>query len=96
MTSSHVAGEPVEHLARAFRHITTRPGRDGSVRIHADLAYSDAAPLLRAIMRTEAELLLDEAAQIGDDGPLDERAPEERRAEAFVLLAVRVRDARAA
>ena len=96
MTSSHVAGEPVEHLARALRNITTHPGRDGSVKIHAHLDQSDAAPLLRAIMRVEAELLLVEAAQIGDDGTLDERAPEERRAEAFVLLAVRVRDACAA
>ena len=46
----------------------------------------------RAIMRIEAELLLEDAA-ILDVAAREARSPAQRRHDAFVLLAVRVGDA---
>ncbi|HET6921436.1 MAG TPA: hypothetical protein VFI46_18530 [Jiangellaceae bacterium] len=48
--------------------------------------------LLRAIMRIEAELLLADANEVGSSAA-EPRTPQQRRADAFVALALRVADA---
>ncbi|MGH8985059.1 MAG: hypothetical protein ACRDY6_14445 [Acidimicrobiia bacterium] len=61
----------------------------GAVRLEPELGL----PFVRALMRVEAELLLQDANALG--GARDEkRTDAQRRADAFVALALRVVDAR--
>lgn len=75
-----VAGEDVDvllPLLTRFAHSLVQ--NDGS---------EEAPPLVRALMRVEAELLLDDARQLA--GPENVwRTPENRRADALVLLVLR-------
>jgi len=50
-----------------------------------------AQPLFRALMRAEAELLLEDADKLGSDA-YEERTQEQRGADALVRLAVRMGD----
>lgn len=51
-----------------------------------------ATPFARALMRVQAELLLDDADRFGQPDQAD-RTHEQRTADAFVALALRVGDA---
>jgi hypothetical protein len=80
-----VAGEPRELLRRAFACLTVTKGRRGEGILSGQLPRELAEPFNRALMRTEAELLLDDAeaftAAVGET-----RTQSERRADAFTAL----------
>ncbi|HVE46750.1 MAG TPA: DUF222 domain-containing protein [Acidimicrobiales bacterium] len=61
-----------------------------SVVLHPTVAH----PLVRALMRAEAELLLEDAESIGSESP-DERTSAQRRADAFMRLALKMNKASA-
>ncbi len=93
MNQEFVVGEPVDVLLRAFSDFTWKLRPDGGFRISAQLDRELADPLVRALMRIEAELLAEDADLIGtSDTAL--RTPEQRRADALVALGLRVVDAR--
>jgi hypothetical protein len=88
-----VAGESVDALRRAFADFMWKRRPDGGFRISARLDRELADPLLRALIRIEAELLAEDANLIGSsDTAL--RTPEQRRADALVALGLRVAEAR--
>jgi hypothetical protein len=64
-----------------------RGGFESSVTLAPDVAQ----PLFRALMRAEAELLLEDAEALGSDS-YEERTHEQRGADALVRLAVRMGD----
>ncbi len=88
-----VAGESVDALLRAFADFTWKRRPDGGFRISAHLDREVADPLVRALMRIEAELLAEDANLIGSSGTAL-RNPEQRRADALVALGLRVAEAR--
>ena len=69
------------------RSTTTGADSKSSVRLEPDLAQ----PLVRAMMRAEAELLLEDADALGPDA-YEDRTREQRAAGALVRLAVRMGD----
>jgi hypothetical protein len=81
-----VAGEPIEVLIRAFDRfkIAKKPYRITHVR--ARLEPRLGVPFFRALMRVEAELLLQDADSLGTPTH-EKRTPEQRRADALVALA---------
>jgi hypothetical protein len=89
-----VAGENVDVLLPLlvrFAH-SLRPGADGAFSGHATYGKEEGPPLVRALMRVEAELLLHDARHLR--GPGDGwRTPEARRADALVLLVLRTASA---
>lgn len=86
-----VAGERREDLLRALSYVSTESRADGSYVVNGDLPPEVAPPFIRAIMRVEAELLLHDAEFVTvEEG--EPRTPEERRADAFLALALRVTD----
>ena len=91
-TKLTVAGERVSDLVRVFPDIETEQHEDGGGRVSVQLDVDAGDPFVRALLRIEAELLLRDA-----DGTPDDlwRAPEERRADAFVELFERLREATA-
>ncbi|WP_433198361.1 hypothetical protein ACQP1G_03730 [Nocardia sp. CA-107356] len=89
--SDLVAGERRADLERALTYVSTESQPDGSYIINGDLPPHVAPPFIRAIMRVEAELLLNDAELVTvDEG--EPRTPEQRRADAFVALILRVDD----
>ncbi|MET8797841.1 hypothetical protein ABZV91_15565 [Nocardia sp. NPDC004568] len=89
--SDLVAGEHRDDLLRALTYVSTESLSDGSYVVNGDLPREVAPPFIRAIMRVEAELLLHDAEFVTiDEG--EPRTPEERRADAFLALALRVTD----
>jgi hypothetical protein len=93
MKDTLVAGEPIGARLRAFGELSLRRNPNGGYRVSARFDREFGAPLLRALMRVEAELLTEDADLIGKaDTQL--RTPEERRADALVALSLRVADAR--
>lgn len=97
MSSEHldrrVAGERVDDLARLMTQIQPgSPSPDGSYRFHFQFKNEEWAPLVRALMRIEAELLLHDADLV-HPSQLEPRTSDQRRADAFVALALRVQDA---
>lgn len=89
--SDLIAGELRDDLLRALSYVETESGPDGSYIVNGDLPPEVAPPFIRAIMRIEAELLLHDALQVTIDHG-EPRTPEERRADAFLALALRVTD----
>ncbi|MQY23741.1 MULTISPECIES: DUF222 domain-containing protein [Nocardia] len=89
--SDLIAGELRVDLLRALSYVETESGPDGSYIVNGDLPPEVAPPFIRAIMRIEAELLLHDARQVTVDRG-EPRTPEERRADAFLALALRVTD----
>ncbi len=87
-----VAGEPIQLLARALRRFEVRRRRAGSAFLDVKLPPDLSLPLLRALMRIEAELLTDEANRLSATYP-DPRTDEQRRADALMALALRVEEA---
>ena len=85
-----IAGEPVAALMPAIvaLHDAVVLGDDGMARTQDRLPPEVAAPLRRALLRVEAELLKRDAG-VWDDLARS-RSPEERRTDAFVLLMQRV------
>ena len=85
-----MAGEPVEALLPgliALRNSMVYEA-DGMASMEAMLTADQAAPLTRALFRVEAELLQRDA-RVWDELART-RTPENRAADAFVLLAQRV------
>jgi hypothetical protein len=91
-----VAGEPVGILAEALSRLQPVPSDDGMVHFELELEGALGAPLARALMRVEAELLTNDAERIVAGSPEEGRTPEQRRADALVALVLRVGDALAA
>jgi hypothetical protein len=60
----------------------------GTVRLEPRLGE----PLMRAVMRVEAELMCEDAGRVGSPNA-EHRTYEQRAADAFVALALRVTDA---
>lgn len=87
-TDMTVAGEQIEDLARALCQMAIRPEPDGMTTFCADWAAEVAAPVLRALLRIEAELMLEEADAHAPGAPL--RTSEQRAVDAFVELAQRL------
>lgn len=87
--SPKVAGEPVDLLVEALRLIQFETEPDGMIHVRIDLPPDVGDPLRRATMRVEAELLLADARVYGTKD-YDDRSPEARRLDAFVLLTRRV------
>lgn len=86
-----VGGEPVTRLRKLLEAVEWAPRRRGGMRISGHLTPDDGACLLRALMRVEAELLIHDAARVDAHG--EPRTQTQRRADAFVALALRVADA---
>ena len=80
-------GDPLPGL-RAFMDAATTDD-DGWYHSSVTLEPAVAQPLMRAMTRVEAELMLEDAEQIGEAGYC-ERAPAQRSADAFVRLAVTI------
>jgi hypothetical protein len=95
MTDTCVAGEPAETLLQALRQIKWKNGPDGMATGSARLEPRLGHPLFRALMRVQAELMLDDADRLGSETSED-RTHEQRAADALVALADRVVDAIAA
>lgn len=87
-----VAGERLDDLARALAFLHPEHRSDGTFSVQATLGPDVAPPLLRALMRIEAELLLHDA-DVVTAGQGELRTPGQRRADALVALALRVQDA---
>ncbi len=88
-----VAGEPADVLLAAMRQIPFEQGPYGMFTAAVDLSPGLGVPLLRALMRVEAELLLTEADAWSRQSALGPRTPGQRRADALVALALRVSEA---
>ena len=92
MTSTCVAGERLDTLIEALQQIQLKDARGGmtsmSLRLEARLGH----PFCRALMRVQAELLLKDADRLGLED-WEDRTHEQRAADAFVALALRVADA---
>ncbi len=81
-----VAGESIELLRAAFGRLKHKMTSDGMVEVTGTLEPEFAEPLCRAVLRIERELLDQDVVE----GDPDARTTEQRRADAFVLLAARL------
>lgn len=90
----YVAGEPIDDLRRALGYVRMHRTA-GEIAFDATIPGEEALPFVRALMRVEAELLLHEADRLtAPDAPV--RTDDERRADAFTALVLRVEDAHGA
>jgi len=84
-----IGGEPRELLLQAIACLTVTKGRGGGGILSGKLPQDLAEPFTRALMRIEAELLLNDAdvltATIGEP-----RTQSERRADALVEMVLRL------
>ena len=85
-----MAGEPVDKLLQALLLFRFRPGKDGMMHFKVKLEPELAVPFNRALMRVDAELLLDDADHLTADNAKDLRTDTQRHADAVVALALRV------
>ena len=90
MTEPTVLGESLVELATTLYDLEWQPSADGRVCIGGEMPAG--GPLLRALFRAEAELLLDDVAAMVA-GDWEYRTQEERSADAFVLLTQRLTSA---
>ncbi|WP_067704379.1 hypothetical protein [Nocardia jejuensis] len=88
--SDLVAGEPRADLVRALSYVSTEDTPDGYI-VNGDLPPDIAPAFIRAIMRIEAELLLNDAELVTVEHG-EPRTPEERRTDALIALLLRVDD----
>lgn len=86
MRQRTVAGESIELLRAAFGKLQHRTTSDGMVELTWRLEPELGEPFCRAVLRIEMELLAQDVAR----GDPDVRTTEQRRADAFVLLAERL------
>ena len=87
-----VAGEPLALLLQALAALTLEEQPGGWAKVHGEIPSAPGDAMHRAIMRIEAELILEAADSVGVAGR-EERTPPRRRHDAFVELARRVVDA---
>ncbi len=92
MTDTCVAGERVDTLFQALRQIKWKNAPDGMTSVSVRLEPGLGHPLFRALMRVQAELLLQDADRLGLENWGD-RTHEQRAADALVALALRVIEA---
>ena len=92
-TNPLVAGERSSALLRALGQITHQTDVAGMWRFNLAVTPVVGAPLLRALMRVEAELLRDDANWISADAPQPTRTEDQRRADALVVLVERITEA---
>jgi hypothetical protein len=85
-------GESAVELIEILKLMKRGRRPNGMWHFELSLPCEQMAPLVRAIMRVEAELLLDDARRVGTDDE-ERRTPEQRRADALVALTLRVADA---
>lgn len=85
MTVHHVYGEPIDDLAQALVQCETGEEPDGLIRFSLELEPDEFAPLLRALMRAEADLLREDAERLRPPFG-EERTEGQRRADALVEL----------
>jgi hypothetical protein len=88
LTTATVEGEPIELPMRALSGFQLSDQRDGMVRFSAELPPELGEPLMRALMRVEAECLLADADGLGRG--CEERTYEQRSCDALVELTRRV------
>jgi hypothetical protein len=86
-----VEGEPLELLAEALLHIDLQEQQDGTWSVTSLLEPDVGDPFVRALMRVEARLLLEDADRVGTPG-VEHRTYEQRAADALVLLVTSVAD----
>lgn len=91
MIDVRVFGESARDIARTFANMKVEACDDGMYSLDATFKKGDGLPLFRAVMRAEAELLLDDADELGISDMF--REPDNRRAEALVLVITRASDA---
>jgi hypothetical protein len=83
-------GERCEDIAEEMLGLDIRFGPDKSATVSGRMQAD--GPLWRAILRVEAELLLADADAMAS-GTYAARTPNQRRADAFVLVAERIGEA---
>ena len=93
--STRVAGEPVEDLLAVFRNLDVAAERDVDGLTDVSLKLNDAenAIFRRALMRLEAELLVEDADGLDVESMATLRTSPQRRHDAFMLLLQRVIEA---
>ncbi len=84
-----VAGERRDELIAALLEAQLSPEADGLVRLNMQLPNN--CPLVRALMRVEAELIMMDADAMST-GSFEPRTSDQRRADAFMALALRAAD----
>jgi hypothetical protein len=92
MNEIRVAGEPALTLLEAFQQFKWKKARNGMQTASFSLEPRLGNPLIRALMRVEAELLLQDADNHGRPDA-EERKYEQRACDALVALALRVAEA---
>ncbi len=92
MTLTRVAGERIDTLMEALSQIEFEGSRNGMMSFSMELEPRLGTPFMRALMRVEAELLLEDADRFGENDH-EVRTNEQRAADALVALAFRVTDA---
>ena len=92
MDEIQVAGEPALTLLEAFQQFKWKKPRNGMQTATFSLEPRLGNPLIRALMRVEAELLLEDADRYGH-ADAEDRTHEQRACDALVALALRVADA---
>ena len=90
-----VAGEPADVLLEALLHFKWRTRADGVVSVSFRLEPELGAPLARALMRIEAELLLADADGVGTEAD-QERTHDQRLVDALFELVERLVNLRTA
>ncbi len=79
-----VMGEELPALLRLLPYLTTKRTSSGMVSLTAEQVPAEViAPFLRALLRREARLLVEDADRTGGDACVP-RTPEQRRGDAFV------------
>ena len=87
--SIEILGEDVESLIGVLPYFETTKTRSGAVNVSAEVPLQVIAPFLRALMRKEARLLMNDADQVTEDAR-EPRTPDQRRADAFVALVMTI------
>jgi hypothetical protein len=93
METTCVAGESLIDLALALRELKPTRESDGWVQIQGEVPVEIGAPLWRALMRIEAELLSEDADRVDPENGLEIRSHDERGYDAFVELIRRLGEA---
>jgi hypothetical protein len=88
-----VAGETVISLFDALKGGKQWMSDDGMGHVKLELDPAVAAPLARALIRVEAELLLEDADGISKDNLFPPRTARQRRADALMALVRKLVDA---
>lgn len=90
MQTKYVAGEPAHQLVQALSQFKRTPSNDGMVHFEVQLDAGLGTPLQRAIMRIEAELLLQDADSLTPASSRELRTADQRRADALIGLVHRL------